>query len=118
MKRLTVILMALALVLAGATCVLAKGVPQAQPRINQALPQALQGVNLTSAQVVTPDQARIIRGAAPPPQLSGLNTAYLTIRYLNPSNSDVLSSMITKGLYNGCLPFDIPTWTVPPTVVP
>jgi len=54
MKRLTVILVMLALVLIGATAVLAQDVPQ-----------ALQGVNLSSAQVVTPAQAQQIRGANP-----------------------------------------------------
>jgi hypothetical protein len=51
MKRVTVILMALALVLAGATVVLA-----------QDLPQALKGVNLSTAQVLTDAQAQQIRG--------------------------------------------------------
>jgi hypothetical protein len=52
MKRVTVILMALALVLAGATVVLAQDVPQ-----------ALKGVNLSTAQALTDAQAQQIRGA-------------------------------------------------------
>ncbi len=66
MKRVTVILMVLALVLAGAMAVLAQDVPQ-----------ALQGVNLSAAQVVNDTQAQQIRGTAPnwvgngPPGLVG-----------------------------------------------
>jgi cell division protein YceG involved in septum cleavage len=61
MKKLAVILMTLALVLAGATLVLAQDVPQ-----------ALKGVNLATAQVVTSTQAQQIRGA------STINNAGLT----------------------------------------
>lgn len=55
MKRVTVVLMATALILMGATALMAAG-----------LPQALQGVDLASAQPLTNAQAQEIRGAAQP----------------------------------------------------
>ncbi len=55
MKRFAVVLMATALVLMGATALLAAD-----------LPQALRGVDLASAQPLTNAQAQEIRGAAQP----------------------------------------------------
>jgi hypothetical protein len=71
MKRVTVILTVLALVLAGATVVLAQDVPQ-----------ALKGVNLSTAQALTPAQAQQIRGTASPRNSMGLNTTlYILSEY-------------------------------------
>jgi hypothetical protein len=54
MKKLAVMMTVIALVMVGATMALAQDVPQ-----------ALKGVNLTSAQVVSNAQAQQVRGTAP-----------------------------------------------------
>jgi cell division protein YceG involved in septum cleavage len=89
MKRLTVILMALALVLAGATLVLAQDVPQ-----------ALKGVNLTTAQVVTPAQAQQIRGAAGTDNNNGIFTANELITHLYYTKNVFTGRSTGPGTYN------------------
>jgi hypothetical protein len=64
MKKLTLILTAMALVLVGATAVLA-----------QDLPQALKGVNLNTAQGLTDAQAQQVRGCFTPYN-PGISNAY------------------------------------------
>ncbi len=74
MKKLAVILMVTALILSGATALLAAG-----------LPQALNGVDLATAQPISDAQAQQIRGAAQPTTLppgfngtGGLNNGLFT----------------------------------------